>query len=303
MKKHYFIDYENVREHGLSGLSGLNGDCYVHLMFTSNANKISLDSLVNLNGAHVEIMKTPAGKQSLDMQLISYMGFIIGRELGEENEYIIVSKDKGYKNSEIFWNSNSSVKGRVLIRPRIAEPEAEQKVQEETVPALPAEPEKEKITDTAAVVESEEKPVAQPEEAAPVQERRPQTARRTRRGKKTSAQKQTEPAAAAVAPAVQTAAEPAADEAVPAAPAPAPAEPQESKEHSPEELSRRELNSKLMKALAETGMDNKMVGQIASLCVKLSGKENHKQAIYRGIISKLGQKKGLETYHIIKGII
>ena len=43
------------------------------------------------------------GKQNLDRQLLSCMGFIMGKAPNRDDEYCIVSYDKGYMASCIFW--------------------------------------------------------------------------------------------------------------------------------------------------------------------------------------------------------
>ena len=48
MNRHFLIDFENVHEGGLNGLSALSESDYVYLFYTKNANLINLRVLVEV---------------------------------------------------------------------------------------------------------------------------------------------------------------------------------------------------------------------------------------------------------------
>ena len=73
-EKIFLIDFENVHEKGLEGIGQLGPQDTVHLFYTKNASKISLDILSEIQ-AKLKFHKVNVGKQSLDMQLVSYLGF------------------------------------------------------------------------------------------------------------------------------------------------------------------------------------------------------------------------------------
>lgn len=102
-RTHYLIDFENVHEEGLSGSETLGGNDYVHLFSTRNAPKISIQKLTSFNAVNLYSHAIPAGKQSLDMHLVSYLGYLIGMDGGKDSHYIIVSKDTDYDNVIAFW--------------------------------------------------------------------------------------------------------------------------------------------------------------------------------------------------------
>ena len=102
----YLIDFENVHEKGLEGIGSLRQEDTVHLFYTKNASKISLDILSEIQ-AKLQCHKVNVGKQSLDMQLVSYLGFLIGT-VGKEPEYIIVSNDAGFHNTLAFWSEKNT---------------------------------------------------------------------------------------------------------------------------------------------------------------------------------------------------
>ncbi len=125
MKYHYLIDYENVHEEGLTGLNTIEDDAVIHIFYSDRARKLDLDSFREGQILQIEALKVPVGKQSLDMQLVSYMGYLMGRERGEGNHYIIISKDNGYLNSIPFWRQimrdGTTVEVRPQIRPKAPE--------------------------------------------------------------------------------------------------------------------------------------------------------------------------------------
>lgn len=71
---------------------------------------ITLDNINQLNksGYKYELIKVPAGSQSLDMHLISFVGYAIGLG-GEKYNYIVISKDKDYDNVISFWKSKCRI--------------------------------------------------------------------------------------------------------------------------------------------------------------------------------------------------
>ena len=60
------------------------------------------------------------------------------------------------------------------------------------------------------------------------------------------------------------------------------------------------VNSEIMQILSKAGFDNDIVTYVASVVVKNIDVKNGKQQIYRTIISKYGQNRGLNIYNHIK---
>ena len=106
--QYYLIDYENVNAAGLSGIDEIPAESRVVLFFTKKANKIDLNLVDTLRRVEAEltIIEVHHGKQALDIQLGSYVGYLIGTQ-PEDTEYIIVSKDKGYRNIQDFWTDRN----------------------------------------------------------------------------------------------------------------------------------------------------------------------------------------------------
>lgn len=105
----YLIDYENVRVDGLKDLKGLNkGDALV-IFYSEICKSISLEVLDAISELELKYsgFKVNVGKKdALDFQLVSYLGYLIGKGQSED-EYYIVSNDKGFKSAADFWKSRN----------------------------------------------------------------------------------------------------------------------------------------------------------------------------------------------------
>ena len=159
----FLIDFENVHEKGLEGIGELSQNDAVHLFYTKNASKISLDILSEVK-ASLAFHKVNVGKQSLDMQLVSYLGYLIGT-VGHEPEYIIISNDTGFGNTLSFWGNKhvrlSQAPMMCLVEPAVPQPRV--------VPVLPepAGSQPAALADAAIPAESIQESVAQQPMQAP----------------------------------------------------------------------------------------------------------------------------------------
>lgn len=104
MGVNYLVDFENVHEQGLYGMRSLAAEDCVYVFHTSGADRISLSCLDDVL-AWVKVIPVRPGKQSLDMHLGSFLGYLIGREEDHETRYAVVSKDNGYRGVADFWNA------------------------------------------------------------------------------------------------------------------------------------------------------------------------------------------------------
>lgn len=101
-ERFYLIDFENVHDDGLKNINTLTESDHVHIFFTKNANRVGL-GIFHATEAHIDSHEVPAGGQSLDMHLVSYLGYLLGKSKEGTCSYIIVSKDKDYDNIIAFW--------------------------------------------------------------------------------------------------------------------------------------------------------------------------------------------------------
>lgn len=120
VETYYLIDFENVNDDGLSGSNTLGPNDHVHLFYTENAKKINLDTLNTNKPCSFSYHKVPTRKQSLDMHLVSYLGYLIGIHKEQKCKYIIVSKDTDYDNIITFWKGLE--KASITRQPQIAKP-------------------------------------------------------------------------------------------------------------------------------------------------------------------------------------
>lgn len=107
VETHYLVDFENVHEDGLSGSETLGSKDHIHLFSTTNAQKINIEILASFNSTNLSAHMIPAGSQSLDMHLVSYLGYLIGKNTDKTCDYVIISKDTDYDNVIAFWKSHN----------------------------------------------------------------------------------------------------------------------------------------------------------------------------------------------------
>ena len=103
----YLIDFENVHEEGFSALGRLGEKDAVYCFFTRNVAKISMSALAGMRSGQLHFIEAESGKQSLDLALVSFLGYLIGTR-PQELYYDIVSNDNGFAKVAEFWNRRGS---------------------------------------------------------------------------------------------------------------------------------------------------------------------------------------------------
>lgn len=271
VQRYYLIDFENVNDEGLIGSDSLNDQDQVHLFYTDNAKKMNLDNL-NLDCKFIP-HKVPVGKQSLDMFLVSYLGYLVGQIPKNTCEYIIVSKDTDYDNIIEFWRKQKSIsvirQNRINIQNRQSTSFAPQsqynanqrcelntKVQQEL---RRAGYDKEKINHVASIVVK----YCNTERAA----NNIHNALRSEYKEYTEIYKIIKPIIS-----------------------------RENKGNNDNS----KLNNEIQKILSNAGFNNFVVSEVASLVCKHHREPKAKQTIYRIIISQYGSGQGLNIYNHIK---
>lgn len=107
-----FVDFENVKNTGLNGIDKVDEQSIIYVFYTSNANNISIDlhnaiNVATAKGIKIEFIEVKAGgKNALDFQLSSWLGYVIKENEinGEQYNYYIVSSDHGFDFVINFWN-------------------------------------------------------------------------------------------------------------------------------------------------------------------------------------------------------
>lgn len=108
IETYYLIDFENISDNDLYCSNKLGPHDHIHIFSTENAPKISIKTLSSFHLAAQHSHIVPVKKQSLDMHLVSYLGYLIGKNNSNKCKYIIVSKDTDYDNIISFLHDLSS---------------------------------------------------------------------------------------------------------------------------------------------------------------------------------------------------
>ncbi len=138
----YLIDFENVHEEGFQLIGRLGDKDAIYCFFTRNVAKISMSALAGIRGGQLHFVEAESGKQSLDLALVSYLGYLIGVK-PQELYYDIISNDNGFQKAADFWNKrgmNLRVRLRktnVEAKPK-AEPARPVQTQQQSKPAIPS---------------------------------------------------------------------------------------------------------------------------------------------------------------------
>ncbi len=104
----FLIDYENVRTSAFSGLEDLTEEDRVIVFYTSNSDNLTFSLMQRLvkARARIDYLKVSCGgKNSLDFQLCSYLGFLIGTN--RDTRFCIISRDKGFSTMLSLWGENT----------------------------------------------------------------------------------------------------------------------------------------------------------------------------------------------------
>ena len=103
----YLIDFENVHEDGFSAIGRMGDKDAVYCFFTKNVAKVSMSTLASIRSGQLHFIEAESGKQSLDLTLASYLGYLIGTK-PQELYYDIISNDNGYAKIADFWNKRGT---------------------------------------------------------------------------------------------------------------------------------------------------------------------------------------------------
>ena len=99
----YLIDTENVRTVWTLLLDRMTVNDKIYVFYTMNSGNVSYEDLngVLSSGKSIELIQCHTGKNGLDFQLVSYLGYLIRNN--ENADYCIISDDSGYDAVIKFW--------------------------------------------------------------------------------------------------------------------------------------------------------------------------------------------------------
>lgn len=126
IETYYLIDYENVGADGLAGCDKLTRSDHIYIFFTKNAKRIDMSEIANHGEAELKMIEVPAGKQSTDIHIGSYLAYIAGKKESENKvkdcSVVIISKDNDYDNVIKFWKKETGIKASKALQIKVSAP-------------------------------------------------------------------------------------------------------------------------------------------------------------------------------------
>ena len=114
--KAYLIDFENVKSKGLTGIEQLSPDDKVIIFYSENSDTLNFEMhrKIMTSSADIEYLKVRVGgKNALDFQLSTLLGYLLAKEL--YTHIFIISGDKGFDKLHDFWNVSFADRNTVTV--------------------------------------------------------------------------------------------------------------------------------------------------------------------------------------------
>ncbi|MBD5541520.1 MAG: hypothetical protein HDR00_10100 [Lachnospiraceae bacterium] len=273
---------------GLSGCDKLNKTDHIIIFFTKNAKKIDMSEIANHGDAELDMIEVPAGKQSADIHIGSYLGYIAGSNKGKDCSIVIISKDTDFDNVIKFWKAKTGVKSSRAQQIKVSVSKAMTAKQEVTSKKATLKVSGEKKTKLNSEVMQAARAagfdavvansVVQLVTGLYGKDRLMNEVHNALRKKYTNYLEVYE----AIKPVLSKYAD------TPTAPTKASG------------TDKTAINNEIMQILRKADFEQEIIKYVVPVVVKNVQVKNGKQQIYRTIISKYGQSKGLNIYNHIK---
>ncbi len=287
----YLIDFENVHEEGFSAIGHLEERDAVYCFFTRNVAKISMSCLSGMHNGQLHFIEAESGKQSLDLALVSFLGYLIGSR-PHELDFEIISNDNGFAKAADFWNKYGGGV-RVIIRKT-----GSQKTEiVKTKPLSSTKRNEERKEDSVKASAANE--VQKPESVQTPAAQSSSTRRQRRRSSKQIEKPQETPQIT----------DSAAENLTPSDVLP----PNDSRDDDISDLPLQQNESVLeavqkpesefAAALDAAGIAPGAADYLLAQIEKYSNDKNKKQLIYRSVVKKYGQKTGTQIYNTAKKLV
>ncbi len=104
----FLIDFENVSDNALAGIENLDNSNRLIVFYSQQAGKISINTHLLLEKSDVIKEYIPVksgGKNALDFQLSTYLGYLV--QQNKDEHFVIVSKDTGFDYVCSFWKERN----------------------------------------------------------------------------------------------------------------------------------------------------------------------------------------------------
>lgn len=296
METHYFIDYENAGQNGLKGCENLSSTDYIHMFYTDNSKNTTFDFIINHGKAILDIRKVPTGGQSLDKHLIAYLGYLVGKNANKKIEYVIVSSDKGYDKVGEFLreeyekecgNSISVSRRTTIAAKKVTQKKDVKQNAEKKAPAVKVDPAKktklnQQIQQALSASETEYRPKAINEVAKAVtslygNEKFMCDVHNALRNMYPDDYLDVYGDIKSIISKYTTA-----------------------QDKNADGHNKKLLHNKMQQILSKANAGKDVIAYVPGLVIRHCDEKNALQTIYRTIIQKFGQKKGLDIYNRIK---
>ena len=276
----------------MSGCQDLGKTDHIVIFFTQNAKNIDMSDISNHGAADLEMIEVPAGKQSADMHIGSYLGYLAGKS-GKSCNVVIVSKDTDFDNVIKFWKQKTGITASRTQQIKkktmpVQQPKKTQKATTKKTTPKVSGTKKTKLNQevmqavrNAGFDASVANTVAQIATGLYGDEHmlsEVHNALRERYSNYLEVYGAAKPVLSKYADDNQS----------------------KSSATSVTAKDKTATNTEIQKTLSKAGFSNDIITYVASTSVKNLGVKNGKQQTYRAIISKYGQNKGLTIYNHIK---
>lgn len=308
METFYLIDYENVGIDGLAGCDKLNKTDHIIIFFTKNAKKIDMSEIANHGSSDIDMIEVPAGKQSADIHIGSYLGYLAGKNNGADCSVVIISKDSDFDNVISFWKNKTGVKASRAQQIKVSTPKATT-AKQATAPKKNAKVDGNKKTKLNQEImqavraggfdASVANTVAQLASGLYGVEHLTVEVHNALREKYSNYLEVYE-AIKAVLSKYDNTIKTSTTKATTTKTTITKTTTTKTKPNEASSQDKTKLNTEIMQTLAKAGYGNDIITYVASTVVKNINVKNEKQQIYQTIRSKYGQAKGLTIYNQIK---
>lgn len=105
IKTVYLVDFENTHDAGMVGYDNLDSNDEIIIFYTV-FNKVKPS--YGMSNCNVQYELVSEGKQSVDMHIISYIGYMAG-VYGEKCNIVIISIDRGYDRIIKYWRNKTNI--------------------------------------------------------------------------------------------------------------------------------------------------------------------------------------------------
>ncbi len=107
MAKIFVIDSENVGDSWIQLLAAMSGEDKIYVFYTDKSPYISYESLLQViaYGSIPRFVKCHEGRNALDFQLVSELGYMLAQMPSEE--FVIVSDDNGFDAVVRYWSEKN----------------------------------------------------------------------------------------------------------------------------------------------------------------------------------------------------